>query len=239
TLRGKFEGDALGLYRRYSEVNPSPYLFYFDFGDETLLGASPEMMVRCERGKVHLRPISGTAARGRDVIEDHENMLKLLSDEKERSELDMLIDLGRNDLARICEPGIEVKDYRFVEKYSSVMHTVAHLTGELKSEYCAFDALVACLNAGTLTGAPKVAAMTEIEKNEGSRRGYYGGTIGYLTFSGDMDTGIIIRAAHIRDGKLSFRVGATLLYDSVPENEYEETLNKANAFLTLVENGKV
>lgn len=234
TLKGKFEGNPFALYQKYREVNPSPYLFYFDFGDEQLIGASPEMMVRCEGGLVHLRPISGTAKRGKDPIEDHENMLNLLKSEKERAELDMLIDLGRNDLARICEPGIQISDYRFVEKYSKVMHTVAHLTGHLKPEYIALDALIACLNAGTLTGAPKVAAMIEIEKNENSRRGYYGGSVGYLTFSGNMDTGIIIRTAHIKDGELSFRVGATLLYDSDAESEYQETLNKARAFTAMI-----
>ncbi|MCX6734574.1 MAG: anthranilate synthase component I family protein [Candidatus Peregrinibacteria bacterium] len=236
TLKADFSGDAFALYKKYREVNPSPYLFYFNFGDEQLVGASPEMMVRVENGLVHLRPISGTAKRGSDPIEDHENMLALLSSEKERAELDMLIDLGRNDLAVICEPGIEISDYRFVEKYSKVMHTVAHLSGKLRAEFTALDALIACLNAGTLTGAPKVAAMIEIEKNETSRRGYYGGTIGYFTFSGEMDTGIIIRTAHIRGAELSFRSGATLLYDSQPEAEYQETMNKARAFLMTFQN---
>lgn len=234
TLRASFEGDTFALYKRYRKINPSPYLFYFNFEDEQLIGASPEMMVRCEDGLVHLRPISGTARRGKDPIEDHENMLELLGSEKERAELDMLIDLGRNDLARICEPGIEVSDYRFVEKYSKVMHTVAHLSGKLRKEFSALDSLIACLNAGTLTGAPKVAAMTAIENNESSRRGYYGGAIGYLTLSGEMDTGIIIRTAHIRNGILNFRVGATLLYDSNPAAEYQETINKAAAFLTTI-----
>jgi len=232
TLRAKFEGDPFALYQKYRLANPSPYLFFYDFADEQLVGASPEMMVRYENGIVNMRPISGTAKRGKDPIEDHENMLKLLANEKERSELDMLIDLGRNDLARICEPGIEISDYRFVEKYSKVMHTVAHLSGRLKKGFKALDALIACMNAGTLTGAPKVAAMTEIEKNETSRRGYYGGAVGYLSFSGEMDTGIIIRTAHIHGKDLSMRAGATLLYDSDPEAEYQETLNKAEAFLT-------
>jgi len=233
TLNGGFDGDPFALYEKYADVNPSPYLFFFDFGNEQLVGASPEMMVRCEHGDVHLRPISGTAKRGDDPVEDHENMMKLLNSDKERSELDMLIDLGRNDLSRICEPGVEISDYRFVEKYSKVMHTVAHVSGKLREGYTAFDSLIACLNAGTLTGAPKVAAMEHIEKNEKTRRGYYGGTIGYLTLSGEMDTGIIIRTAHIKNGALSFRVGATLLYDSDPASEYQETLDKAKAFLTL------
>lgn len=230
-LKADFEGDPYGLYLKYREENPSPYMFFFDFGNEQLVGASPEMMVRYENGIVNLRPISGTIKRGENPIEDHENMMKLLTDPKEKAELDMLIDLGRNDLSRVCEPGIEIKDYRFVEKYSKVMHTVAHLSGKLRKGYTALDALITCLNAGTLTGAPKVAAMRIIEKHEKERRGYYGGAVGYLTFSGEMDTGIIIRTAHIKNGQLRFQVGATLLYDSKPKKEYEETINKAQAFL--------
>lgn len=235
-LKAKFDGDPYSLYLKYRDINPSPYLYYFDFGDEQLVGASPEMMVRCEGRIVNLRPISGTAMRGSDPVSDHENMLGLLSDEKERSELDMLIDLGRNDLARVCKPGIKVDDYRFVEKYSRVMHTVAHLSGQLRDDYTALDALISCLNAGTLTGAPKVAAMRIIEKHEEERRGYYGGAIGYLSFSGEMDTGIIIRTAHIKNGQLKFQVGATLLHDSVPASEYQETINKAKAFLETFTN---
>lgn len=235
-LKARFNGDPFALYLKYRNYNPSPYLFYFDFDKEQLVGASPEMMVRCENNIVSLRPISGTAKRGKDPIEDHENMLALLADPKEKAELDMLIDLGRNDLSRICEPGIEITDYRFTEKYSRVMHTVAHLSGRLQKEYIALDALIACLNAGTLTGAPKVAAISIIERHEKERRGYYGGTIGYLTFSGDTDTGIIIRTAHIRGNELRFQVGATLLYDSIPEKEYQETLNKAEAFLRTFTN---
>jgi anthranilate synthase len=235
-LKAKFKGDPLALYLKYRETNPSPYLFYFDFKDEQLVGASPEMMVRVEQNIANLRPISGTNFRGQDPIEDHENMMELLSDEKEKSELDMLIDLGRNDLSRICKSGLKIDDYRFVEKYSRVMHTVAHLSGELKDGYMALDALIACLNAGTLTGAPKVAAMKYIENHEKERRGYYGGTIGYLSFSGEMDTGIVIRTAHIKNNKLRFQVGATLLYNSKPEKEYQETLNKAHAFLDTFAN---
>lgn len=235
-LRAQFDGDPFALYQKYREYNPSPYLFFFDLGSEQLVGASPEMMVRCENNIVSLRPISGTAKRGNDPMEDHENMLALLTDPKEKAELDMLIDLGRSDLSRVCEPGIYIADYRFVEKYSRVMHTVAHLSGKLRKEFIALDALIACLNAGTLTGAPKVAAMKVIEKHEKERRGYYGGTIGYFTFSGDMDTGIIIRTAHIRSNELRFQVGATLLNDSVPAKEYQETLNKAEAFLRTFSN---
>jgi len=230
-LKAKFEGDPFALYLKYREINPSPYMFYFDFQQEQLVGASPEMMVRCEDNKVHLRPISGTAKRSKDPIEDHDNMLKLLLDPKEKAELDMLVDLGRNDLSRVCEPGIEISDYRFVEKYSKVMHTITHLTGTLRKDKTALDALISCINAGTLTGTPKIAAMQAIERHEKERRGYYGGTIGYLTLNGDMDTGIIIRTAHIKNGDLRFQVGATLLNASTPSSEYQETLNKAQAFL--------
>ncbi|MBT4055522.1 anthranilate synthase component I family protein, partial [Candidatus Peregrinibacteria bacterium] len=229
-LKAKFAGDPFALYMKYREINPSPYMFHFDFGNEQLVGASPEMMVRCEDNKVHLRPISGTAKRSQDPIEDHDNMLKLLQDPKEKAELDMLVDLGRNDLSRVCEPGIEISDYRFIEKYSKVMHTITHLTGTLRKDCTALDALISCINAGTLTGTPKIAAMQAIETHEKERRGYYGGTIGYLTLNGDMDTGIIIRTAHIKNGNLRFQVGATLLNDSTPSKEYQETLYKAQAF---------
>jgi anthranilate synthase len=231
---GDFSGDPYGLYRMYREKNPAPYLFYFDFGSEQLLGASPEMMVRVENGKAHLRPISGTRPRGADPISDHENELDLLKSTKERAELDMLIDLGRNDLKRVCQPGIDIITYRHVEKYSRVMHTIAHLTGKMQPEFSALDALVACQSAGTLTGAPKVQAMIEIEKTEKSRRGYYGGSIGYLTFGGEMDTGIIIRSAHFKNGAFTYRVGATLLFDSNPQEEREETDAKAKALLDLL-----
>jgi anthranilate/para-aminobenzoate synthase component I len=230
-LKAKFSGDPFELYLQYREKNPSPYLFYYEFGDEQIIGASPEMMVRCEEGKVHLRPIAGTVKRGEDQVDDHDQLITLLNDPKERSELDMLVDLGRNDLSRICKPGIEVSDYRFVEKYSRVMHTVAHLTGELKDHYTGFDALIACLNAGTLTGAPKVAAMRTIEKHEPERRGYYGGAIGQLSFSGDVDTAILIRTTHIKGEDLRYQSGAGIVYDSDPSREYQETLAKAQAFL--------
>ncbi len=231
TLKADFDGDPFALYQVYQEKNPSPYMFYFDFGDEFLVGASPEMMLRVEDGVCNTRPISGTMPRGKNPIEDHENMLHLLSSEKERAELDMLIDLARNDLARICEPGIEITEYRKVEKYSRVMHTIAHVIGNLKKNYTALDAYIACANAGTLTGAPKVQAMIEIEKHEKTRRGFYGGAVGYFSFSGDMDTAIIIRTAHIKNKKLSLRVGATLLYDSDPAFEYNETKAKSQAFV--------
>ncbi len=234
-LTAPVSGDLLPLYEKYKSINPSPYLFYFDFGDETLLGASPELMLRYENGRATLRPISGSVRRSGDPIEDHHLMMELLNSPKENSELDMLIDLGRNDLARICKPGIQIDDYRIIEKYSHVTHTVAQVSGELEARYSGFDALIASLNAGTLTGAPKIAAMQYIEQIETHTRGYYGGCIGWLLLNGDVNTAITIRTAHVRDGLLSFSAGATLLYESVPESELKETRIKAGAFLAAVE----
>lgn len=234
-LTAKVEGNLLTLYERYRKINPSPYLFYFDFGDETLLGASPEMMLRYEDGRATLRPISGSVRRSADPIEDHHLMMELLNSPKENSELDMLIDLGRNDLARICKPGIQIDHYRIIEKYSHVTHTVSQVSGELEERYTGFDALIASLNAGTLTGAPKVAAMEYIARMEAHSRDYYGGCIGWLLFNGEVNTAITIRTAHIKGEDLQFCAGATLLYESVPENELKETRIKSGAFLAALE----
>ncbi len=232
----KIHQPPLEIYRKFRTINPSPYLFYVNFGDECLVGASPEMFLRVEEGVVQTRPISGTIERGENPIEDYEKMMMLLNSRKEKSELDMLIDLARNDIARVCKPGVEVRDYRFVEKYSAVMHTVAHVEGVLEREkFEPFDAFIVSLNAGTLTGAPKVAAMKLIEQFEHSRRGYYGGNVGYITFSGNLDFGIIIRTAYIHDGIAEIRVGATILYDSEPESEWRETMNKGRAFFRSIE----
>jgi len=234
-LTTTYSGDSLALYERYKAINPSPYLFFFDFGDEILLGTSPELMLRYENGRATLRPISGSVRRSANPVEDHHLMMELLNSPKENSELDMLIDLGRNDLARICQPGIEIDHYRIVEKYSHVTHTVAQVSGILQPRYSGFDALIASLNAGTLTGAPKIAAMEYIEQIEQHTRGYYGGSIGWLLLNGDVNTAITIRTAHLRDGLLQFCAGATLLYESVPESELKETKLKAGAFLAAVE----
>jgi len=230
-LTAPVRGNLLSLYEHYRRVNPSPYLFYFDFGNETLLGASPELMLRYENGRATIRPISGSIRRSENPIEDHHLMMELLTSPKENSELDMLIDLGRNDLARICRPGISIDHYRIVEKYSHVTHTVAQLSGELEDRYTGFDALIASLNAGTLTGAPKIAAMQYIEQIETHTRGYYGGCIGWLLLNGEVNTAITIRTAHVKDGAFSYCSGATILYESVPENEWKETNIKAGAFM--------
>lgn len=233
-ITARIEGNPLALYEFYKNLNPSPYMFFFDFGDETLLGTSPEMMVRYEAGKLTLRPISGSAPRGKNTIEDHFIMMELLNSAKEKSELDMLIDLGRNDLSRACKPGIAVEQYRVVEKYSHVMHTVAQVAGELEDGLIGLDGLVACLNAGTLTGAPKVAAMRFIEEMERHGRGYYGGAVGYFLLNGDVNTSIVIRSAYIRENILNYLTGATLLYESDPESELYETQFKAAAFMQIL-----
>lgn len=230
-ISAQIEGDTVPIYETYRDSNPSPYMFHFDFGDEILLGTSPEVMIRYENGKVILRPISGSAPRGKSVIEDHNNMMHLLNDPKEKSELDMLIDLGRNDLSKVCKPGVVIENYRVIEKYSRVMHTVAQVAGELQDDKIGLDALIASLNAGTLTGAPKVRAMQAIEDTEEHTRGYYGGCIGYFLFNGDVNTGIIIRTAHIKDKQMNYCSGATLLYESDPEKELIETNFKAEAFI--------
>lgn len=234
-ISADYGGDTLPLYESYRKTNPSPYLFHVNFGDDTLLGASPELMIRYENDRVVLRPISGSIQRGENAIEDHHLMMQLLNDTKEKSELDMLIDLGRNDLSKVCKPNINIDHYRTVEKYSHVMHTVAQVSGELQEGKIGLDALVASLNAGTLTGAPKVMAMNQIEKIEQHERGYYGGCVGYMLFNGDVNTGIVIRSAHIKKEKLNYCSGATLLYESSPEKELYETHFKAQAFLKSIE----
>ena len=233
-ISGSFEGEPFDLYLNYKEKNPSPYLFFCQFIDEQILGASPEMMLRVEDNLAETRPISGTNRRGRDAFEDHQLMMELLNSNKEKAELDMLVDLGRNDLSRVCKPGLTISDYRFVEKYSQVMHTVAHLKGELEEGKTAYDALIATINAGTLTGAPKIAAMNYIAKFEKTSRDYYGGSVGYLTFNNSCDTGILIRFVHIKNGNFVYQSGATVLYDSDPEFELKETFRKAAAFLKSI-----
>lgn len=234
-ITGSISGNPLEVYENYKKVNPSPYLFYFDLNGEVLLGASPEIMVKCQNRKVTLKPISGTARRGEDTLQDHINMMNLLNSEKEKAELDMLIDLGRNDLSRICKAGITIEQYRSIEKYSHVYHTVAKVSGILEDEFSGFDALVNCLNAGTLTGAPKIAAMNFIEEVESHERGYYGGSVGFVTFDGNVNTAITIRTVHIENENLTYLSGATLLYESTPEGELDETHNKAAAFMKAIE----
>ncbi len=220
--------DPLMLYRMQRFVNPSPYLFYMRLGGTTLIGSSPETMVRLENGRAVLRPIAGTRPRGATEQQDRAYADELLADEKEKAEHLMLVDLGRNDLGRIAEIGtVQVTDLMFVERYSHVMHLVSNIQAELRSGLDAYDLLQSCFPAGTLTGAPKIRAMQIIAELEPDKRGPYGGAVGYISFQGNMDLAITIRTAVIESGTLIMRAGAGIVADSRPEAEYQETLNKS------------
>ncbi len=224
------------IYRALRVINPSPYMFFLRFGDVTLAGSSPEILVRVEDGQVNVKPIAGTRKRGRDESEDESLAKELAADPKERAEHIMLVDLGRNDVGRVSEPGtITVDGLMSIERYSHVMHMVSNVTGRLKKGMDAFDGLKACFPAGTLTGAPKVRAMEIIEELEPCKREIYGGSIGYVGFDGNMDMCIAIRTVVIKDGKAHIQAGAGIVADSVPETEYEETENKARAMIKALE----
>jgi anthranilate/para-aminobenzoate synthase component I len=224
------KGNPLDLFKSYKGLNPSPYMYYYHFEDEIIFGTSPEMMIKIEHNKVQTRPISGTAKRGQDLFEDYSLALELLNSEKEKSELDMLIDLARNDLAKICKHEPELKEYRTIEKYARVMHTVAHLIAELNDGVSLTEAYKATLNAGTLTGAPKISAMNIIAKLEDVARNYYGGAIGYLLADRVTDSAITIRTAFIKNDLLNYYSGVTVLLDSDANAEFEESEIKAKAF---------
>lgn len=235
-LSTRFEGKTavspFELYRAIRRVNPSPYLYFLQYEDMAIVGASPEVMVRLEDKKVELRPIAGTRRRGRDASEDFRLQQELKQDPKERAEHIMLVDLGRNDLGRICETGtVAVNEMEGLEMYSHVMHLVSHVSGVLKPGCDAFDVIRAAFPAGTLTGAPKIRAMEIIEELEGKKRGIYGGCVGYIGFSGNLDTAITIRTALFKDGKVYIQAGAGIVYNSVPEREYQECRSKAEAML--------
>ncbi len=222
--------DPWLLYRLQRFINPSPYLFFCRLGDTTLVGSSPETMVRLEKGIASLRPIAGTRPRGTTEQEDRRLSDELLQDEKERAEHVMLVDLGRNDLGRVAEVGtVQVTEYMVVERYSHVMHLVSHVQAELKKGLDAWDLFKATFPAGTLTGAPKVRAMQLIAELEGRPRGPYGGAVGYVSFQGNMDMAITIRTGVIRDGTLTVQAGAGIVADSDPERERLETIHKAKA----------
>ncbi len=220
------------LYRALRYVNPSPYLFYLHLDDLILIGSSPEVMVRLEEGVAELRPIAGTRPRGRTEQEDRDLADDLLRDPKEKAEHVMLVDLGRNDLGRIAQVGsVQVTQLMTVERYSHVMHLVSHIRAQLAAGKDCFDLLRATFPAGTLSGAPKVRAMEIIEELEPSRRGPYGGAVGYFSFTGNMDFGITIRTLTIRDGKIYIQAGAGIVADSDPDTEYRESVNKAQAMI--------
>jgi len=222
--------DLLALYRAQRYINPSPYLFFMHLGDTALAGSSPETMVRLENNVATLRPIAGTRPRGATEQEDRELADEMLGDEKERAEHLMLVDLGRNDLGRVARTGtVQVTDLMVVERYSHVMHLVSNIICDLKPEYDAWDLLSASFPAGTLSGAPKVRAMEIIAEMEQSPRGPYGGAVGYISFSGNMDLAITIRTAIVEDGRLTVRAGAGIVADSDPERERLETVNKAKS----------
>ena len=224
------------IYRALRALNPSPYMFFLNFGDEyTLMGASPEMMVRLEDGEAFVRPIAGTKPRGATVEEDELLAHELLNDPKERAEHVMLVDLGRNDLGRVCTYGtVTVPEMMYIERYSHVMHIVSQVTGKINPAMDAFDLLAATFPAGTLSGAPKVRAMEIIEELEGTRRGPYGGAVGYFSFDGSMDTCITIRALLMQGDTIYLQSGAGIVADSDPATEYQETINKARAISVAI-----
>jgi len=224
------------VYRALRAVNPSPYMYFLRMGERTVLGSSPEMLVRVEEGKLSYRPIAGTQPRGVDEAEDQKLEAKLLADEKERAEHVMLVDLGRNDLGRVSQYGsVQVSKLMFVERYSHVMHLVSAIEGKLRPELDALDAFAACFPAGTLSGAPKGRAMQIIEELEPLRRGIYGGSILYADFAGNLDSCIAIRTMLVEGKRAYVQAGAGIVADSVPEKEFEECANKAQALLRAVE----
>lgn len=229
-LSAKFEGSLLNTYRMLRTVNPSPYMFYFSGTDVEVAGASPETLVKLENGILHTFPLAGTRPRGRDEAEDRALEAELLADEKELAEHNMLVDLGRNDLGKISRFGsVEVEALHTIERYSHVMHIGSTVRGEISDGFDAFDAISAVLPAGTLSGAPKIRACQLIAELENNKRGIYGGAIGYIDFTGNMDTCIAIRTAYKKNGQVFVRSGAGIVADSVPENEYQECINKAKA----------
>ena len=231
-LEGEISLAPVDLYRALRYVNPSPYLFYLHLGDQILIGSSPEVMVRLEEGVAELRPIAGTRPRGKTEQEDRKLADDLLEDPKEKAEHVMLVDLGRNDLGRIARIGsVQVTQLMTVERYSHVMHLVSHIKAQLAPGKDCFDVLKATFPAGTLSGAPKIRAMEIIEELEPSRRGPYGGAVGYFSFNGNMDLGITIRTLMVRNGKIYIQAGAGIVADSDPEAEYRESLNKAKAMM--------
>ena len=229
-------GDPFNIYRALRVINPSPYMYYLDTGEAKIIGSSPEILVRVENGKIVLRPIAGTRKRGATDTLDKVLEAELKDDPKEVAEHIMLVDLGRNDVGRVARTGsVKVTELMAVERYSHVMHLVSNVEGDLKQGLDAFDVLAACFPAGTVSGAPKVRAMEIIEEIEPDRRGPYAGSVGYLSYSGNMDTCITIRTLIIKDGKVYVQAGAGIVADSDPEKEYTETLNKAKGMMKAVD----
>jgi anthranilate synthase component 1 len=230
-----FEAEPLSLYRALRRLNPSPYMFYLDLGDFHVVGSSPEILVHLENDMVTVRPIAGTRPRGSDEAADRALELDLLADPKELAEHLMLIDLGRNDIGRVSEPGsVAVTEKMVIERYSHVMHIVSNVTGRIRPDLTAIDVLQATFPAGTVSGAPKIRAMEIIDELEPVKRGVYAGAVGYLSWTGNMDTAIAIRTAVIKDNILHIQAGAGIVADSVPASEWEETMNKGRAIFRAV-----
>ena len=231
-----YHASPLALYRSLRTLNPSPYMFYFDFEDFHVVGASPEILVRLEDGTVTARPIAGTRKRGASAAEDEALAAELLADEKERAEHLQLLDLGRNDVGRVAKIGsVKVTQQYVIERYSHVMHIVSNVEGQLKDDEGPVSVLKATFPAGTVSGAPKVRAMEIIDELEPTKRGIYAGAVGYLGFNGDMDLAIAIRTAVVKDGRIYVQAGAGIVADSNPDSEWEETRNKARALLRAAE----
>jgi anthranilate synthase component I len=233
-MKGEVKLDPFQFYRKLRNANPSPYMFYIDFEDYVILGASPESLVKTKGRELTTNPIAGTRPRGNSLLEDEQLAGDLLSDEKELAEHKMLVDLSRNDVGRVCEPGsITIPKYMEIERYQHVMHIVSEVKGTLKSGFSGMDALVSCLPAGTVSGAPKIRAMQIINGLEKRKRGVYAGAVGYINVNGDIDFALAIRSLVIKDHIAYLQAGAGIVYDSVPEKEYEETLNKAKSLLEV------
>ncbi|MNV38205.1 Anthranilate synthase component 1 [compost metagenome] len=229
------EVSPLHVYRMLRTLNPSPYMYYLKMDEEIIVGTSPEALVKVDGSEVKTRPIAGTRPRGVNEQQDRELAEELLADEKERAEHLMLVDLGRNDLGRVSEFGtVKCDTFMEIEKYSHVMHLVSNVSGKLRKDKDFFDAFLSCLPAGTVSGAPKLRAMEIIAELEREARGAYAGAIGYLGFSGNMDSCITIRTIIFRKGRAYVQAGAGIVWDSVPEKEYDETVNKAKAMLKAI-----
>lgn len=233
-FKADFTGEPFSLYRKLRTSNPSPYMFYLEFEDYTILGTSPESLVKVVNRKVTTNPIAGTKPRGKTKEEDLHLEHLLINDEKEIAEHRMLVDLGRNDIGRVSKIGtVQVTKYMDIERYKHVMHIVSEVTGVLNEETDVLDVLTACLPAGTVSGAPKIRAMQIINELEQFKRGVYSGAIGYISSSGNMDLALAIRTMIVKDDKAFVQAGAGIVYDSIPESEYEETINKAKALLEV------
>jgi anthranilate synthase component 1 len=232
----KTKAQPFDIYRELRALNPSPYLFYLQMNDIAVVGSSPEMLVKVQGREVFYRPIAGTLPRGKDEAEDQRLEKQMLASEKERAEHIMLVDLGRNDLGRVCEYGtVKVEQLMIVERFSHVMHLVSSLRGRLREDVDCFDALMACFPAGTVSGAPKVRAMEIIEELERTRRGIYAGGVLYMDFAGNLDSCIALRTMVIKNGVAHIQAGGGIVADSTPAGEYQESVNKSRALLAALE----